>query len=628
MQLYAGTSKDFIGDATRNGIASKLERAFLDAFHYKPSMQEVMSWQNSLFRMAFALQQGNFVDHGVLLEYQLPLSSRRLDCMVTGHTDDGLPYSVIVELKQWSEVEESNAEDCVTTWVAGSKKDILHPSRQVGQYEEYLRDMHSVFVRGEVGLRSCAFLHNLNFDPKNEIFASRHASVLHKYPAFTGDQQDTLISFMGDHLRGGKGELVLDNVLKSKFAPSKKLLEHTAQVVQDQKAYVLLDSQQVVFSKVLAETREGAKASKLKKTVAIIHGGPGTGKSVIALHLLGRLSGENLNVMHLTGSKAFTENMRKVVGSRAAAQFGYFNVNKKGGLPPNQFDALVLDEAHRIRESSKDRFTRPEDWSGLPQIDELIHVARVSAFFIDDRQIVRPGEVGSSDLIRDAAKRAGAKLLEYELDAQFRCSGSDGFINWVDNTLDIRRTANVLWKESDPYEFRVVGSVQELEGKIREKAQHGSARMVAGFCWPWSDPRPDGTLAADVKVGDWSMPWNARPNAGRLGKGIPKSDFWASDEGGLNQVGCVYTAQGFEFDYVGIIFGLDLRYDWDKNEWISDKKHSHDTVVKRSGDQFLQLVKNTYRVLFTRGIKGCYVHFMDEGTRRFFQSRLEKRHDS
>jgi uncharacterized protein len=519
MQLYAGTSKDFISEATRNGIASKLQAAFQSAYHYKPAVQEVQSWQNSLFRMAIALQEGKFLDHGVLLEYQLPLSSRRLDCMVTGENAGGQAYSVIVELKQWSDVEESNAEECVTTWVAGSKKDILHPSRQVGQYEEYLRDMHSVFVRGEVGLRSCAFLHNLSYSPVNEIYSPRHDAVLKKYPVFSGDQQNQLISYMGEQIGAGSGEKVLDQVLKSKFSPSKKLLEHTSQVVKDQNAYVLLDSQQVVFAKVLAEAREGAKASKLKKTVVLVHGGPGTGKSVIALHLLGRLSGEGLSVMHLTGSKAFTENMRKIVGSKAAAQFGYFNVNKRGELPPNQFDALVLDEAHRIRGTSKDRFTKATDWSGLPQIDELIHVARVSVFFIDDRQIVRPGEVGSSELIQEAAKRAGAKLLEYELDAQFRCSGSDGFINWVDNTLDIRRTANVLWKQSDPYEFQVVNTIQELESKIRAKSVDGaSSRLVAGFCWPWSDPKSDGSLVTDVKVGEWALPWNARPDGVRLGK--------------------------------------------------------------------------------------------------------------
>ncbi len=623
MQLYAGSSKDFISDAVRNGIAGKLEHAFLDAFHYKPSIQEVQSWQNSLFRMAAALQEGGFVDHGVLLEYQLPLSSRRLDCMVTGHDDGDHPNSLIVELKQWSDVEASNADDCVTTWVAGKKRDILHPSRQVGQYEEYLRDMHSVFVRGEVGLRSCAFLHNLTYSANNEIFSPRHAQVLERYPAFTGDKLDSLIDYMGAHIRAGRGESVLDRVLASRFSPSKKLLEHTATVVADQKAYVLLDSQQVVFAKVLAETREAAKASKLKKTVVLVHGGPGTGKSVIALHLLGRLSGEGYKTMHLTGSKAFTENLRKLVGSRAAAQFGYFNVNKKGALPPNQFDAVVMDEAHRIRSSSKDRFTKATDWSGLPQIDELIHIARVSVFFIDDRQIVRPGEVGNSALIREAATRAGARLLEFELDAQFRCSGSDGFINWVDNTLDIRRTANVLWRRDDPYEFRIMDSIEALEQCIQQKATEGSARLVAGFCWPWSAPAQDGSLVKDVRIDSWALPWNAKPDAGRLAAGIPKSNFWASEPGGLYQVGCVYTAQGFEFDYIGIIFGPDLRYDWDKNTWIGDRQYSYDSVVKKSKDQFTDLLKNTYRVLFTRGIKGCYVHFMDEGTRRFFQSRLE-----
>jgi DUF2075 family protein len=622
MQLYAGSSADFVSDATRNGIAGKLERAFLDAFHYKPAIQEVQSWQNSLFRMAATIQEGGFLDHGVLLEYQLPLSSRRLDCMLTGHDKGDQPFAVIVELKQWSDVEASNAEDCVTTWVGGGKRDVLHPSRQVGQYEEYLRDMQSVFVGGEVSLRSCAFLHNLSFDADSEIFAPRHARVLRDYPVYTGDQQEALISYMGHHLQSGRGETVLEQILKSTFSPSKKLLEHTARVIDDQKAYVLIDTQQVVFAKVLAEVREGASDRRLTKTVILIQGGPGTGKSVIALHLVGRLSGEDMRVMHLTGSKAFTENMRKLVGTRAAAQFNYFNVNKKGALLPNQFDAVVLDEAHRIRKESKDRFTKPGDWSGLPQIDEILQVARVGVFFIDDQQVVRPGEVGSSDLIREAAKRAGAKLIEFELDAQFRCSGSDGFINWVDNTLDIRRTANVLWSKADPYEFRVMRSIEELDHAIRQKAESGSARLVAGFCWPWSDPKTDGALVADVQVDLWTMPWNAKPDAGRLGPGIPKASFWASDPRGIEQVGCVYTAQGFEFDYVGIIFGPDLRYDWESNTWVGDKSHSFDSVVKRSGDRFVDLVKNTYRVLFTRGIKGCYVYFMNEDTRKFFQSRL------
>jgi uncharacterized protein len=625
MQLYVGSSSAFITDATRNEIARKLKTAFLDTFHYNPSPQEIRSWQNSLLQMAVTLQVGGMDDQGVLLEYQLPLSSRRLDVMVTGENAEGHAQSVIVELKQWDNaVEASNAEGNVAVWMSGRIRDELHPSQQAYQYAEYLRDVHSVFSKGEVGIQSCAYLHNLTFDSTNEIYSPRHAALLEQVPAFAGDQQAQLAQFLQFRVAAGNVERVLDAVLASKYIPSKKLLDHTAQVIADQTVYVLLDEQQAVFSKVVAEVREAASRPR-KKTVFIVRGGPGTGKSVIALRLVGALSNSGLSVLHLTGSKAFTENMRRVVGNRAGALFKYFNFNKKGDVPADQFDALILDEAHRIRASSKDRFTKPGDWSGLPQIDELMRSAKVCVFFIDDRQIVRPGEVGSTALLAEAAKRNKAVVLDYELESQFRCNGSDGFINWVDNTLGIRKTANGLWERDDPYEVKVFGSVQDLEAAIREKSIPGqTARLVAGYCWPWSEPNSDGTLQPDVKIDEWKMPWNAKANAGRLARGIPKSDFWASDPGGLEQVGCVYTAQGFEFDYVGVIFGRDLRYDSSKNDWISDYRESNDGMLTRMGRaNFTQYVKNTYRVLLTRGIKGCYLYFLDDDTRRFFENRMQ-----
>ena len=231
----------------------------------------------------------------------------------------------------------------------------------------------------------------------------------------------------------------------------------------------------------------------------------------------------------------------------------------------------------------------------------------------------------AATLIRNTAEARNARVVEFELEAQFRCNGSDAFINWVDNTLGIRRTANVLWDSNDSFELRIMNSVEDLDKAIRTKSLEGhSSRIVAGFCWPWSDP-VDGRLVDDVVVGEWSMPWNAKPDSTRLGPGIPKSHFWSSDPGGIDQVGCVYTAQGFEFDYCGVIFGLDLRYDADQGAWLGDKGASYDTVVKRGdSDKFVDLVKNTYRVLLTRGMKGCFIYFMDDETRKFFQSRMER----
>jgi len=315
---------------------------------------------------------------------------------------------------------------------------------------------------------------------------------------------------------------------------------------------------------------------------------------------------------------------------RAGALFKYFNSFRDADSEP--FDVLICDEAHRIRETSDDRFTRKDDRADRAQVDELISAAKVSVFFIDDLQVVRPGEIGSAELIRASAERLGADLDEFELETQFRCQGSDTYVSWIENTLELRRTPDVIWNPDEEFDFDVVDSPHELEAIIREKAAEGfTARLTAGFCWPWSSPNPDGSLVDDVVIGDWRMPWNAKPDSGRLAKGIPKSNFWAIDPAGIDQVGCIYTAQGFEFDHVGVIFGRDLVYR-PREGWVGQIEHSHDSQIrrnlKRSAVPFTDLVKHAYRVLLTRGLLGCYVYFEDATTRDFFLSRIEHRRAS
>jgi len=309
---------------------------------------------------------------------------------------------------------------------------------------------------------------------------------------------------------------------------------------------------------------------------------------------------------------------------RATAQLTYSNNYIESD--PNSVDVLICDEAHRIREKSTTRFMTSAQIAAMPpQIDELLIAAKVSVFFIDDLQVVRPGEAGSAELIRAAAKKVGADLKEYQLEAQFRCAGSDAFVNWVDNTLGIRPTANQIWNRKDEaFDFRIFRSVEALDLAIRERStSESSARLVAGFCWPWSKALSDGSLVDDVVIGNFHRPWNANPESKKLAAGIPKASLWAHDPGGINQVGCVYTAQGFEFDYVGVIWGRDLRFDSSTQKWIADKKFSKDNVVRRSGDAFAAYVRNIYRVLLSRGLKGCYVYCEDEETAKFLLSRCE-----
>jgi hypothetical protein len=396
-------------------------------------------------------------------------------------------------------------------------------------------------------------------------------------------------------------------------------MDHVARVIKERSEYVLLDEQLVVFERVLDCIRRGHQDRR--KCVAIVRGGPGTGKSVIAINLMAELLNEERSVHYATGSRAFTTTLRKKLGSRGSSLFKYFNTYL--GAEENVIDVLVADESHRIRAVSHSRYTRKTEITNEPQIDELIRAAKVGVYFIDDRQGVRPEEIGSSELIREHAKASGCEIFEYELDVQFRCAGSEGFVNWIDNTLGIAKTANVIWDSTEDFDFQIMHSPWAVEEAIRAKLEEGrTARMVAGFSWEWSNPDAEGELVDDVVVGDYSRPWNAKPGK-RVAEGIPPSDLWATEPGGIDQVGCIYTAQGFEFDYVGVIFAPDLRYDLDLNRWVGFPKDSYDTVVKRDEDQFVELVKNTYRVLLSRGMKGCYVYFMDKDTERFVRSRME-----
>ena len=589
MRLYSGTSQNFIKDAVHNQIAEKLKNAFFNYYRYNPSPSEINSWRNSLRSVSQVFQYANLIDHGVLLEYQLPLTSRRLDCMICGRDQNKNDSAVIIELKQWDKCEESNGDNEVMTWVGGGKRDVLHPSIQVGQYQMYLEDTHTAFYENRpVQLRACTYLHNYNYYTEDVIFAHKFQDALAKYPLFTADDVEQLTAFLRDQLLKGEGLDVLRRIEASEYRPNKKLMDHVGNIIKNKTEYILLDEQLVVYDSVLSCAKNSFHDKQ--KVVVIVKGGPGTGKSVIAINLMADLLLKGYNAHYATGSKAFTETLRKIIGTRGAVQFKYFN--SYSTADQNAIDVLIADEAHRIRETSNGRFTKKIHRSDESQIDELLNVSKVAVFFIDDHQVVRPNEIGSTEYIREAVSKKNYKLFEYELEAQFRCSGSDAFVNWINNTLGIKRTANVIWDQNEEFDFRIYPDPFTLEEAIREKAKMGfTARVTAGFCWQWSLPNADGTLKDDVIIGDYKRPWDAKPEAKHLAKGIPRASLWAYDPNGIDQVGCVYTAQGFEFDYVGVIFGEDLAYDFDNQQWVGHIEKSSDSVVKRSKTGFVDIVK-------------------------------------
>jgi uncharacterized protein len=621
LRLYAGMSTAFIEDTVRNQIARKLSDVFFQYYGYPPGKSEVAAWGNSLRAMAQVVQHAELNDHGVVVEYELPSSSLRLDFMICGRNDSHHDEAVIVELKQWSECVGTDAEGLVT-WVGGGNREVAHPSAQAGQYQQYLADTHSAFYEGDhpIRLGACSYLHNYHIGADDVLLAPKFSDTIARFPVFGADAVDGLTDYLRGRLMAGQGAPVLTRVEQSKYRPSRKLMDYVAETIAGRGPWVLLDEQFVVFEKIRAAVE--AAVSKGRRHVVIVRGGPGTGKSVLAINLLARFLGEGRTAHYATGSRAFTKTLWKLVGIRAKPVLKYFNNYRNAS--PGEIDALICDEAHRIRETSNDRFTPKAKRSNEPQIRELLRAAKVAVFFIDDRQGVRPNEIGSSKYIKEHAAELQYEVSEYDLEVQFRCSGSAGFVNWISNTLGLDRTANQLWTGAEAFDFRIFSTPESLEAAIRAKTGGAvTARLAAGYCWEWSDPNADGTLVDDVVIGGWRKPWNARPDAGRLARGIPPADLWATDPGGIEQVGCIYTAQGFEVDYIGVIWGKDLVYDLDGQSWVGSKKESHDRSVKQSKADFLTLVKNTYRVLLSRGMKGCYVCFLDKDNERFVRSRMD-----
>lgn len=624
MKLYSGSVAEFILDNSQNTIVNKLKSEFFKFYRQDPQESEVRSWQESLKAVSKIFKNLNFESHGVLLEYQLPLTSKRLDCLICGKDTNGNENAIIIELKQWTETFTSDCENSLAVNYGSEIKELLHPSVQVGQYAEYLSSTHTAFTKNNnLPLFACAYLHNYIFSATDPLFEDKFKTTTIKYPIFCKEDENKLEAFLLSKLNLGDGLPTLEKILNGKYNPPKKLLTEVANVLRKRSPYVLLDDQLIIFDKVKSLLKK--VQNNKEKAAVIVKGGPGTGKSVIALNLLSYFLHENFKAHYATGSKAFTETFRTIFGSKAQDFFTYFNAYKNATR--DDLDVLICDEAHRIRETSNDRFTK-NDGKNIPQLYEILKVSKVSVFFMDDFQIVRPGEIGSIDYVIEYAKSKNVKVYEYELEAQFRCNGSNGFINWINNTLDIKPTANVIWKEADDtkFDFRIVGSPEELEQKIKSKIIEGNtARMVAGFCWSWSDPNErTGLLNNDVQIGNFKKPWNAKEfSKNKLDRSIPKSSLWAYDERGVDQIGCVYTAQGFEFDYVGVIFGNDMVYDFDQAKWVGIPDNSHDKPVKNNKINYINYIKNTYRILLSRGMKGCYVYFLDKDTERFFKSRME-----
>jgi hypothetical protein len=587
----------------------------------RPSQAEVRAWSSSVPVLVNDLVTGGLSSVEVLVEHQLPLTSKRVDAVLAGrHPRTGRHSYVVVELKQWSRATRYEDGELLVRVDAYGHHPVLHPMDQVQTYRDYMLDFLPGLADRQEDVVAVAYLHNAT-ERGVATLRDRHASE--SVRMFTGERRGDFLEFLRSRLDPDvAGAAAADHLLSLRAGPSRQLLTVAAREIREREQFVLLDEQKLAYEIVLHEVQRARAADS--KTVVIVSGGPGSGKSVIALSLLGELARQGRGVLHATGSRSFTQTLRQVAGTgstRVKSLFKYFNSFMEAER--NGLDVLILDEAHRIRETSVNRYTRARLRTARPQIDELISAARVPVFLLDEHQVVRPGELGSVHEIEAFAASQGLLVHKVSLDEQFRCGGSEAYIRWVHRLLGLAPGGPIPWEGDDAFEVRVVDSPMEMELDLRVRRDGGfGARMTAGYCWPWSDPRPDDTLVDDVRIGGWSRPWNVKGER-RVGD-APPSALWASQPGGFGQVGCVYTAQGFEYDWNGVIVGPDLVRRG--GSWVTVRSANKDPDFRTRGtvpdDEFDRLVRHVYKVLLTRGMIGTLIHSVDPETQAFLTSLM------
>lgn len=622
MLIYNGLKSDFMADTENDVLETKLYDTIKQKMNRSTGLSELNSWRNSLKEMYITLNDSAIPsDAGVAIEYNIPQTSKRVDFLISGYDDNNRGNVIIIELKQWEQLQAVEGHEAIVeTYTGGANRRVVHPSYQAWSYAALIKDYNQYVQDEDVELHPCAYLHNYPRKDNDPLDAKQYEDILSDAPAFTYGQRDALRSFIKKNIKTGDGEDTLVKIEHGKIKPSKQLQDSICGMLKGNKEFIMLDEQKVVYETILNLSTKCQKDNK-KRTI-IVEGGPGTGKTVVAINLLAELTKRDQFAQYVSKNSA----PRIVYGYKLKGSMKRNSVDNlfKGSgcytdAPLNSIGTILADEAHRLNEKSG-MFQN----LGENQIKEIIHASRCSVFFIDESQRVTTSDIGSVEEIEKWAKMEHSEVFRMELISQFRCNGSDGYLAWVDDVLQIRDTANYDLEGID-YDIRICDSPMEMEHIILEKNSiRNRARILAGYCWNWPKETRNDVNYHDIKIGDYGISWN-----------LDGGDAFAINPDSVHEAGCIHTSQGLEFDYVGVIIGDDMRYE--NGEIITDYSKRAKTDQSMKGIKGIaknnpqeanrladEIIKNTYRTLMTRGMKGCYVYCTDSKLSEYLKERLNK----
>lgn len=618
MIVYSSTRTQFVDDVRSNRIHKTIHSELQRKLSRRVSEREVLSWRNSMHYMAHLLSDDELPsDSNVYIEYAIPLMNKRVDFILTGQDQGRNDTAVLVELKQWSEVEPTKKDAIVRTTMGGAMVETSHPSYQVWTYAALIRDFNETVRAEGISLVPCAYLHNL--DRRDVIDAPFYAEHVKKAPVFISDDSAKLAAFLKQNIKYGDVDKLMYRIESGKIRPSRSLADALVSMMKGNQEFMMIDDQKLAFE---AAIDIAYRARKSGKQVLIVEGGPGTGKSVVAMNLLVALTDREMLVQYVSKNAApravyeakLTGTFRRTQITNLFKGSGSFTETEQG-----LFDVLIVDEAHRLNEKSGLYGNRGEN-----QIKELIHASKATVFFIDEDQRIALKDIGHKAAIRDWAKRLGAEVNELKLESQFRCAGSDGYLAWIDDVLQVRDTANTDLVGLG-FDFRVFDNPNALRDEIVKKnVERNSARMVAGYCWDWNSKKKPSAMDIVLPEHGFEAQWNLSQDG----------SLWIISPTSVKEVGCIHTCQGLEVDYIGVIVGPDLIVRDGKVISIPAARSRMDASIRGYKSMSRTdpvgaasvadlIIKNTYRTLMTRGLKGCYIYCTDEETRQYFHDRLK-----
>ena len=622
MIIYRNTKGGFIADSQKGVITKKIEEEFLRHGVINRNLAEHRAWNNSMTRMALLLNDQEIPDDVELaIEYQIPMTAKRVDFIIAGKDENDSNNVVIIELKQWENSERTSHQAVVKAYTGGSNREVTHPCYQAYSYAKTIENFNESIARENISLKPCAYLHNYPEVNRGNIDNAFYKEAIECAPLFLQEDAPKLKAFIKKFIKKRDNVDLLMKIDHGKLKPAKALQDALPSMLRGNEEFYLIDEQKVAYEtvqKLVQEAVGEANVTGLQKSVVIVKGGPGTGKSVIAVKLLCNLIAQGFSAIYVTKNRAprdvYSDLLTKSDFKKRYIKILFQNSGSFVNSTSNTFDCIVADEAHRLK--AKSGFFENQ---GENQIKEIINASKVAVFFIDEDQKVTTKDIGSVDEILKWARHFNAKIYDGEeitLVSQFRCNGSDGYLNFLDNLLEIRETPNYTF-EMD-YDIKLFSSPTAMREALRKKnAVNNKSRMIAGYCYEWiSKKEPKGDKYDIVLEDGFKAKWNF------------DNTLFAIAEDSFEQVGCIHTTQGLEFDYCGIIIGKDLRYE--NGQVITDTskiaKTDKSSGIRSCKDQNRadRLIRNTYKTLLSRGQKGCFVYCEDKPLLEYMSKMLGK----